>query len=180
MPGWTVGDKKSHLSERQRSAIRCRSTMRWDKLRLLSCSLIASPAWPPPMMSVSTFSTDMRGTFLRCLGNFSRCAWKRPGKKTQLLAVKSILKREILLSAGIRVTLEQLSRAIHLLQSRHDRTRPLTQQANDLLEPKVIRPRIIISMGVQPRGRKQLDQVLTSHPSWRSKLALRPRRQLLL
>jgi hypothetical protein len=62
------------------------------------------------MMSVSTFSTDMRGTFLRCLGNFSRCAWKRPEKKAQLLAVKSILKREILLGAGIRVTLEQPSR----------------------------------------------------------------------
>jgi len=66
----------------------------------------------------------MRGAFLRCVGNFSRCAWKRLEKKTQLLAVKSILKREILLGAGIRVTLEQLSRAAPSTSESPYRTRP--------------------------------------------------------
>src|SRR5215475_15888589 len=55
--------RESHLSERQRSAIRCRSTTRCSTPRLLRCSLMARPACPPPMTSVSTFSTDMHGPF---------------------------------------------------------------------------------------------------------------------
>src|SRR5579862_1171327 len=75
-----LATRESHLSERHRSAIRCRSTMRCGSSCLVRCSLIASPAWPPPMMSVLTFSTDMVGVLFR----FSRL-----GKAPRSLACAS-------------------------------------------------------------------------------------------
>src|SRR5262249_46666347 len=56
-----LATRESHLSERQRSAIRDRSRMRCGIARWLRWPLIARPAWPPPTMSVSIFSTDMVG-----------------------------------------------------------------------------------------------------------------------
>src|SRR5215472_8394343 len=56
-----LATSESHLSERQRSAIRDRSRMRCGIARWRRWPLIASPAWPPPTMSVSIFSTDMVG-----------------------------------------------------------------------------------------------------------------------
>src|ERR1700687_950821 len=39
--------------------MRCRSSTRWARPRCLRLWLIVSPAWPPPMISVSTCSSGM-------------------------------------------------------------------------------------------------------------------------
>ena len=54
-----LATSESQRSLRQRSAMRLRSSTRCGTSRLLRCSLMATPAWPAPMISVSTFSTVM-------------------------------------------------------------------------------------------------------------------------
>ena len=57
-----LATSESQRSERQRSAIRCRSTTRWGTPSRVRCSLMASPAWPPPITSVSICVTDIVDT----------------------------------------------------------------------------------------------------------------------
>ena len=51
-----LATRESHRSDRQHSAIRCRSSNTWGTPRWLSCALVARPAWPPPTMRNSTSS----------------------------------------------------------------------------------------------------------------------------
>src|SRR5581483_10282942 len=59
--------RPSQRSLRQRSATRLRSTTRCGRPRLLSMWLMASPACPPPMISVSTRSLTTAKSLLRGL-----------------------------------------------------------------------------------------------------------------
>ncbi len=51
---------ESHRSLRQRSATRPRSSTTWARPRRLSWWLIASPAWPPPTITVSCRASMVR------------------------------------------------------------------------------------------------------------------------
>jgi hypothetical protein len=86
MPGWTVGDKRVPPFRAPAFGDPVPFDDEMGHAAFAQVLAHRQPSLAPPMMSVSTFSTDMRGTSLRCLGNFSRCAWKRLEKKTQLLA----------------------------------------------------------------------------------------------
>src|SRR5882724_4550205 len=66
-----LGNWKRRLSQRslrQRSAMRWRSSTRCGRPRCFSRWLMVSPAWPPPMTSVSMRSTGMA----RCLATAGR------------------------------------------------------------------------------------------------------------
>jgi len=65
VPAGPLACSASQRSMRQRSAMRWRSRMRWDQPRWRSWALIIRPAWPPPTIRVSTFST---GTERFCFG----------------------------------------------------------------------------------------------------------------
>src|SRR5262249_23751457 len=54
--------RPSHRSVRQRSAIRCLSTTIFGQPLWLSIWLIASPAWPPPIIKVSINSVRMEAS----------------------------------------------------------------------------------------------------------------------
>ncbi|MNZ96814.1 hypothetical protein D3C78_1160250 [compost metagenome] len=54
-----LATSESQRSERQRSAMRLRSSTMWSMPIAPRCSLIAMPAWPAPITKVLVFSTDI-------------------------------------------------------------------------------------------------------------------------